>query len=339
MSFQALTIANAVKLPAPKKALLFVIANYTNDENKFWPSYQTLADDSGMSRRSVIDYMAGFEQMGLITKQRRVIEEDGKTRNTSNEYRFTAGAYLKRNGYVLTLNDKGFLVVEKAKRFDGVVQEIHQGGAGDSPPLVQEIHQGGAGDSPNTVIEPVNNNLSTTTAPEKFAIPSDWQPDQSTIDRLKMRGLSDQFISDYLAEFIPHWKASGKARAEWDSTFTRQAIEQWEQRAHRRTNQPAPQADDCPVAEIVKVWNRAMPNLRVNPDVVATNSDGARIRERWAAMHDKLRQPKFFHAVFKAMAESKSLMAASFDLNLGKACSPKIFDPIASKITARKTAA
>ena len=143
-----------------------------------------------------------------------------------------------------------------------------------------------------------------------------------------MRGLSEQFISDYLAEFIPHWKASGKVRAEWDSTFTRQAIEQWEQRAHRRTNQPAPQADDCPVAEIVKVWNRAMPTRRVNPDVVISNSTGDRIRSKWASMEPGRQTLEFMAAFFARMSKEPKFMKESYGLTLHTAFADGNFDQI-----------
>ena len=149
MSFQAMTIALSVKLPGIKKILLLVIANYTNDKNQFWPSYQTLADEAGLSKRSVIKYIKEFEELGLIHKKVRKKE---KKDNLTNLYTFTAGNYLKKNGFELSINDNGFIVVKKPK----VVSEANYPSAGDSPPPVQEVHPSSAGDSPKPISEPIN---------------------------------------------------------------------------------------------------------------------------------------------------------------------------------------
>ena len=205
MSFQAMTIANAVKIPAAKKALLFVIANYSNDQNLFWPSYQTLADDAGLGRRTVINYMAEFEEMGLIAKTRRVKAEkskNGKNLNDSNIYTFTAGNYLTKNGYVLEINDKGFIVVNRpsAPAAPPLVHEEHHPSAPDAPPLVHELH-------PNLLTEPVIDPViepviedkgdSIATTPPKKPKPKPKSKPKSK-DAPKPNGVDDQVWADWL---------------------------------------------------------------------------------------------------------------------------------------------
>lgn len=57
------------------------------------PSYDTIATVAGVSRRSVPRALAQLCSLGLIRKTRRLVTEDGHTRQTSNAYELlTPGA-------------------------------------------------------------------------------------------------------------------------------------------------------------------------------------------------------------------------------------------------------
>lgn len=114
-----------------RKLVLIKLADNANDKGECWPSYQHIADQCEISRRSAMEHIDKLEVMGFLRKEFRIGGEKGN----------------KSNLYILLLSGAGDSL--------GVVQEIHQGGAGDSL-------GGGAGDSPRTshsfesVIEPNN---------------------------------------------------------------------------------------------------------------------------------------------------------------------------------------
>ena len=51
-----------------QKVVLAVLCSYANDENVAFPSYQTIANDSGISRRKAIVIVADLEKLGCIRK-------------------------------------------------------------------------------------------------------------------------------------------------------------------------------------------------------------------------------------------------------------------------------
>lgn len=147
MSFQAMAWASQQKLPAPKKCLLYTLANYAGADGKLWPSYQTLADDAGLSRRSVINYMAEFEAAGIIRKSGR-LKSSGDS--DTNIWEICALAD-KRGGAGDSLPPK----------------DNAGGGESHSPQVVQEIHQGSERAAPKPVIEPINGTKDTPPSPPR----------------------------------------------------------------------------------------------------------------------------------------------------------------------------
>ncbi len=72
MSFQALTWALDQKTGAPAaKMVLLALANYANQAGECWPSYDRIAADTEMSKRSVIDQVKKLENLGLISIGKR----------------------------------------------------------------------------------------------------------------------------------------------------------------------------------------------------------------------------------------------------------------------------
>lgn len=140
MSFQAMTWASKQQLPAAKKCLLYTIANYAGPDGQFWPSYQRLADDAGLSRRSVMKYMAEFEAGGMIRKARR------KKSNGESD----------TNIFVLVMNSAG----SEGDSLGSGPRSL--GGERDSLGVVNEVHRGSEPDSPKSVIEPVIQPVSDT---------------------------------------------------------------------------------------------------------------------------------------------------------------------------------
>ncbi|MBQ8541660.1 MAG: helix-turn-helix domain-containing protein [Clostridia bacterium] len=66
-----------------QKVVLAVLCSYANDENLAFPSYQTIANDSGISRRKAIEIIGDLERLGCI---RKIAQKSTKGDNTANDY-------------------------------------------------------------------------------------------------------------------------------------------------------------------------------------------------------------------------------------------------------------
>lgn len=121
-----------------RKLVLIKLADNASDIGECWPSYQHIADQCEISKRSVMNHISALCDSGLLRKETR---KGGPKGNSSNVY-------------FLTL-DGG------APPAPGVVQEIHQGNAADTPPSESAAPGGSAGAAPRIshsfepVIEPV----------------------------------------------------------------------------------------------------------------------------------------------------------------------------------------
>lgn len=107
-----------------RKLVLIKLADNANDQGECWPSYQYIADQCEISKRSVINHIDALIKSGLLRKE---VRKGGAKGNVSNIYVIhfgSAGESLE------------------------VVREIHHPSAGDSLEVVQEIHPPSAGDAP-----------------------------------------------------------------------------------------------------------------------------------------------------------------------------------------------
>jgi hypothetical protein len=131
MSFQAMAWAVKQKTGDPlAKLLLLVLANYADERNESWPSMVRLADETQMSKRSVVNKLAELETQGLLTKRTEL----------------TPMGAISHNVYRLKL----------------VVHDVH--------PVVHDVQDGSAPDAPNTINEPITSPKRTrlTALPEDW---------------------------------------------------------------------------------------------------------------------------------------------------------------------------
>jgi len=109
MSMELMVQAMKVKVGNPlRKLVLLKLADNASDQGECWPSYQHIADQCEISRRSVMNHVAALCESGLMRKETR----SGPKGNGSNFYRLTLSG---------------------ANPSAKVVNEIHQGSEGDSP--------------------------------------------------------------------------------------------------------------------------------------------------------------------------------------------------------------
>lgn len=144
MSMELMVKAMKTKVGNPlRKLVLIKLADNASDQGECWPSYQHIADQCEISKRSVMNHINTLCGAGLLRKE---IRKGGPKGNSSNVY------YLTLSGAVDSL---------------GVVQQIHQGSAAGSPPSAADSLGGSAGVAPRTshsfesVNEPVTEPVAT----------------------------------------------------------------------------------------------------------------------------------------------------------------------------------
>lgn len=109
MSFQAMAWATEQKLPTREKFVLIMLANYAGNEQ--WdchPSINTLADDTGMSRDTVIRAIKALEDASLVKIVRRNV--DGI--NLPNIYRLIRAGGSSAVQGVVAVCDQGSSAVQ-----------------------------------------------------------------------------------------------------------------------------------------------------------------------------------------------------------------------------------
>ena len=77
---------HGVELPPTTRFVLFLIADYANEENVAWPKYNTLVRYSGLHRVTIIRAVNELVERGLLERHERT-RPDGS--DTSNGYRLT----------------------------------------------------------------------------------------------------------------------------------------------------------------------------------------------------------------------------------------------------------
>lgn len=206
MSMLLMVKAMNIKVGNPlRKLVLIKLADNASDTGECWPSYQHIADQCEISRRSVINHIDALCDARLLTKESRV------------------GPQGKRsNVYVLTLDGAGVAHPE--------VQEIHQGGAGVAL-------GGGAGaahrishsldpviDPKIPPISPQGERVAESSAPRRGTrLPNDWfLPAEWGRWASQEAGWPRERILLEAATFADYWQSLPGAKAtklDWEKTW------------------------------------------------------------------------------------------------------------------------
>jgi DNA-binding transcriptional regulator YhcF (GntR family) len=80
MSYSAMAWARAIKTgSATVKSVLLAVANYADEEGICWPSQDQLAEDTELSRHSIMRALDQLEDMGLMSRERRHRKDGSRT--------------------------------------------------------------------------------------------------------------------------------------------------------------------------------------------------------------------------------------------------------------------
>ncbi|WFC79313.1 helix-turn-helix domain-containing protein [Enterobacter roggenkampii] len=180
MSMELMVKAMKVKVGNPlRKLVLLKLADNASDHGECWPSYQHIADQCEISKRSVMNHIDALCECGLVKKELR----PGPKGNSSNVYR-------------LDFSSAGYSLERSANR--------SLPSAGDSP------HS--AGDSPHSAGDSLGG--SAGAAPR---ISHSFEPVNESVIEPKYNGSSDNDSEKYLSskesysnEFEQAWQAYPK---------------------------------------------------------------------------------------------------------------------------------
>lgn len=130
MSFPALAWAVRQRLPSTQKLVLLMLAERHNkDSGQCNPSLELLADDCGLSRRSVIDQIAKLQEAGYLTVRHRA--KDNLRLPSQYVLHLSFGVPEAINAAV----EDPYLMPTP------VVNDVHQGSERAAPVVVNDVHQ------------------------------------------------------------------------------------------------------------------------------------------------------------------------------------------------------
>ncbi|KAB7896423.1 helix-turn-helix domain-containing protein [Rouxiella sp. S1S-2] len=163
MSMELMTKAFKIKVGNPlRKLILIKLADNASDKGECWPSFQHIADQCEISRRSVINHIDALCDCGLLKKELRL----GVKGNASNLY------YLTLDGAGDSLGG-------------GAAYSPHS--AGDSPGGAGDSLGGGAGAAPRishsfesvieSVIEPKSIGAQADASPSAQPAKQEYSPE------------------------------------------------------------------------------------------------------------------------------------------------------------------
>lgn len=195
MSFQAMAKVVDIHIHYREKSVLFVLANYADDQNKCYPSKERIAREAGMSKRTVDRSIDELVKAGIVKYEKGGI-------NSGN------------NIYLLNL--EGGCHSDRVSESHGGVSDSQKGG-------VTVTHK--------PIIEPINNlslsnaheeysNEGQQTEPQTYAMYDNWEPSQTFFEILKAYRIDQtKYDNDVLDSFKLHWTGqSGKigSRNTWE---------------------------------------------------------------------------------------------------------------------------
>ncbi|MEV3818081.1 helix-turn-helix domain-containing protein [Aeromonas salmonicida] len=183
MSMLLMAKAMSIKVGNPlRKLVLIKLADNASDTGECWPSYQHIADQCEISRRSVINHIDAMCEVGLLTKESRV------------------GPKGKRsNVYVLTLDGAG-----DAHRISHSLEPVIDP---KIPPVSPLGEKRPASETPRR----------GTRLPNDWMLPGEWGR-----WAIQETGLPRERILMEAATFADYWQALPGAKAiklDWEKTW------------------------------------------------------------------------------------------------------------------------
>ena len=182
MSFHALAWAVRQRLPSTQKLVLLMLAERHNgDSGQCNPSLELLADDCGLSRRSVIDQIAKLQEAGYLTVRHRA--KDNARLPSQYVLRLSFGIPEAAK----TIPADPYLVPEK------VVNDVHHGSERAAPGVVNDVHQ------VVNVLHEGGERRAHKPGSEPGKEPIQKREKRASAPSPSIPGIADELLSDFLA--------------------------------------------------------------------------------------------------------------------------------------------
>ena len=206
MSMELMVKAMKTKVGNPlRKLVLLKLADNANDQGECWPSYQYIADQCEISKRSAMNHIEALLDAGFLTKTVR----KGVKGNSSNVYLLNLDAKPANNGGA-----------NPAPPSAG----DSLGSANAAPPSANAAPGGSANAAPGIShsLEPVNESVNESLAvPPKSkkskrlsSVPDEFLVDQRMLDWLAQNQITTDWRTA-TSNFLDHHRAKGTKMADW----------------------------------------------------------------------------------------------------------------------------
>jgi DNA-binding Lrp family transcriptional regulator len=213
MSIEALNWAFDLELTTPQKMVTIMLANYANEDAKAWPSLETLAKKTRLSRRSVIQQIAKLEEIGVVKK--------------------VGNTQMGVNIYQLNIHTK---FIENTSEPDSPPSERR------APLLVNDVHLPSERRSPNPSYNHHINLVSKKNL--KCTLPENFTVTDSHRNFAKANGLPNP--DKELEHFKDHHLTNGSKFIDWNAAFRN-----WLRRSQQFNKTPAYQSHKAEIKSTV----------------------------------------------------------------------------------------
>lgn len=203
MSMELMVKAMKTKVGNPlRKLVLLKLADNANDQGECWPSYQYIADQCEISKRTAMSHIDKLIESGYLAKTIR----KGPKGNSSNVYVLNFDAKPVNNG--------GENAAPPSESVAPPSESPAPGGSANAAPRTSH--------SLEPVNEPVSKSLSVPAKPKKpnraSCVPEEFVVDQRMLDWLA----ENQITSDWRTEtnnFLDHHRAKGSKMVDWIASW------------------------------------------------------------------------------------------------------------------------
>lgn len=201
MSMALMAQAMSIKVGNPlRKLVLLKLADNANDQCECWPSYQYLADQCECSKSSIKEHIAELISMGLLRKENRLGEKNGKG-NTSNLYYLTLGKNNRQ------LNDN----TPVPPKNTGESLKSTPVPPNDPPPVPSDDTR--TSHSFESVKEPIKRAQEMSEKKPSTKLPKDFKPNVNHQALAREKGID---LVEEFEKFTDHHLAKGSRFIEWD---------------------------------------------------------------------------------------------------------------------------
>ncbi len=226
MSHEARSWALACPILGPLKSVLLALAIRSDDEDKCWPSIDTVASDAGISRRCAQVAVRDLEAMGLLSA------EGMGGRGLTRMYRLKVGAEPRTRPERVHVTQKRVHVTQKR-----VHVEVETPAPRAPEPSREPIKEPPVNGTRQTaMILPMVGGRAAE--PKAHRIPPGWGPDANGIAFCRDLGLDHVAV---LAKFTDYWIGIGGQRAkktDWPATWRNWCRDEAKRAPARRLDEP-----------------------------------------------------------------------------------------------------